>query len=168
MTPSADDAGGVEADGVSQVYRAVSRRADLDALHDVIVRHGLEALAWDVPYLVVAARNQTRSRARTDSRRATPVAEVPEPPEAALDDPLDLAVQGDMRRRLLLALAQLPDEDVIVVWYHANGYSDREIQQGLVGRGASADLTVEAIRKRRQRAHERLRSLLHTSAGEQP
>lgn len=167
MTPSVDDAGRVEAEGGSEAYRAASRTADLDALHDVIIRHGLEALAWNVPYLVVAARNQARSRARTDSRRATSVADVPEPPEAAIDDPLDLAVQGDRRRELLLALAQLPDEDVIVVWYHAKGYSDREIRQGLLSRGASPGLTIEAIRKRRQRVHERLRSLLHSTAGEQ-
>jgi hypothetical protein len=45
-------------------YAELLRVTDPDALHDLLVRRGPEILDRDLPYLVVAARNQLRGKMR--------------------------------------------------------------------------------------------------------
>ena len=144
-------------------YAELLRVSDPDALHDLLVRHGPGILDRDLPYLVVAARNQQRSTLR----RGAASHEVPSPDirddqaERSLWDPLARVVADEALNDLLTALGDLDSRDLLVLWSHAAGRSDAEIA------AQWDDLqfdpprpSIESIRKRRQRARTRLRKRL--------
>jgi hypothetical protein len=139
-------------------YRALTRAADLDAVHDLIVAKGAEVLDLPFPYLVVAARNRARDRYRRRTRE-----DLTGQPELGSTgsawDPLELVVANDELRRTLERLAAMDDRDVLVVWSSANGLSDAEIVSAWNDLGFQPpDPTPDAIRKRRERARRELSS----------
>jgi len=143
------------------LYRKLSRLTGLDALHQLIAAHGPEILDKGLPYLLVAARNWKRSALR---RRAAHV-EVSVPDldhlPSSLWDPFRQLEQKESLRAVLGALAELDDQDVLVVWRHAEGHSDEEIRREWNALGFEPrDPSVEYLRKRRQRARESLRETL--------
>lgn len=143
-----------------ELYRRLSRIIDMDALHSVIARHGAEVLDKGLPYVLIAARNWRRSDHRRNSAHPeVPVADAPEP--ASLWDPFQELAQSRSLSRLTSALASLADEDVLVVWRHAEGYTDTEIQKEWDELGFEPRTPSDAyIRKQRQRARARLKELL--------
>ncbi|HEX3391569.1 MAG TPA: hypothetical protein VHS55_03310 [Solirubrobacteraceae bacterium] len=145
-------------------YRALLASADADAVHDLIVRHGAEILDRDLPYLVVAARNQLRSSKRSGPERYdTPMGELPERPtaEGSIWDPLARIAAHEGLLALARSLAELDARDVLVLWSHAAGHSDAEIVAQWDRLGFSPPNPTEvAIRKRRERAGQRLREHL--------
>lgn len=146
-----------------ELYRKLSRIADLDALHSVIAAHGAEVLDKGLPYVLIAARNWRRSdHRRSAAHPEVPVTDAPEP--ASLWDPFQELAQNESLRRLTSALAELADEEVLVVWRHAEGYTDGEIQQEWDALAFEPRTpSVEYIRKRRQRARARLKELVGTA-----
>lgn len=144
-------------------YAQLLEVSDPDALHDLLVRHGPEILDRDLPYLVVAARNQRRS----SLRRGAPRHEMPSPDvreieqERSLWDPLATVLADERLNELVTALGELDRRDLFVVWGHAAGRNDAEI-------AAEWDQlqfdpprpSLGAIRKRRQRARTQLRKRL--------
>jgi hypothetical protein len=134
----------------------------MDALHSVIAEHGAEILDKGLPYVLIAARNWRRTDYRRSSAHPTvPVAQVPEP--VSLWDPFQELAQSESLHRLTSALAKLSDDEVLVVWRHAQGYADNEIQKEWDALGFEPRTpTLEYIRKRRQRARARLKELLGT------
>ncbi len=145
-------------------YRALLASTDADAVHDLIARHGPEILDRDLPYLIVAARNQLRSELRRPSRRHVVLTSAaPEQPtaEGSIWDPLARVTADESRRALLLALAELDPRDVLVLWSRAAGRTDAEVAAQWDQLGFSPPNPSEtAIRKRRERAGERLRKQL--------
>jgi hypothetical protein len=142
-------------------YRVLLESTDADSVHDLIVRQGPEILDRDLPYLIVAARNQLRSRMRRGPEHYdVPTSEVPATAtgEGSIWDPLARATTHETLRELALAMANLDPRDVLVLWSHANGHSDAEIvaEWDQLGFKPSSP-TYVAIRKRRERAVQRLR-----------
>jgi hypothetical protein len=144
-------------------YQELLSIADGDALHDLLVRHGPEILDRDLPYLVVAARNQVRSRSRRGAAKyERPSEDVGADAEAdSLWDPVARAMAHEGLRELLAELGDLDPRDVMVLWSHAAGRTDHEIaaewdKLGFKPRGPS----LESIRTRRARARTLLRQRL--------
>jgi hypothetical protein len=144
-------------------YVALLRASDPDALHDLLVRNGPEILDRDLPYLVIAARNQLRSRLR----RGAASHEIPSPDVRAdeeagsLWDPLARVMADEALGELLIELAELDPRDILVLWSTAAGRSDAEIagewdELQFQPSNPSPDL----IRKRRERARTRMRDRL--------
>lgn len=132
--------------------------SDSDALHDLLVRHGPGILDRDLPYLVVAARNQKRSTLRRGAARfETPSPDVHIDEQRSLWDPLARVMADEALGQLLSALASLDPRDVLVLWSNAAGQSDAEIaSQWDSLRFDPPNPSIESIRKRRQRARARL------------
>ena len=144
-------------------YAELLRVSDPDALHDLLIRHGSGILDRDLPYLVVAARNQQRSTLR----RGAPSREIPSPDvsgdldQPSLWDPLAIVLADEGLRELIAGLAELDPRDVLALWSHAAGRSDAEIAaQWDDLRFEPPNPSEESIRKRRQRARKRLRERL--------
>jgi hypothetical protein len=146
-----------------EVYRKLRTIVDPDALHQLIAAHGPEILQKGLPYILIAARNWQRNRYRQAvAHPQVPLTELPADVSArSVWDPYERLAQKEGLRALADALARLDDEDFLVVWRHAEGEPDTAIQQewDAVGFQPPAP-TVEYLRKRRQRARERLRTLL--------
>ena len=143
-----------------ELYRELSRITDLDALHSVIAAQGAEILDKGLPYVLIAARNWRRSAHRRSlAHQEIAVTDAPEP--ASVWDPFQELAQNESLARLTSALSELADEDVLVVWRHAEGYADSEIQHEWDELGFEPRTpTMEYLRKRRQRAREQLKDLL--------
>jgi hypothetical protein len=158
VPPRGEETAGV-ADN-TQVYRQLSRIADKDALHSLIAKHGPEILEKGLPYVLIAVRNWQRSafRART-AHREVAADEAPEP--SSIWDPVEELYHKKSLQQLAVALGELDDEDALVLWRHAEGYSDAEIRKEWDKLGLSPQNPAEEyLRKRRQRARERLRNIL--------
>jgi hypothetical protein len=143
-----------------ETYRKLSSITDKDALHSVIAIHGAQILDKGLPYVLIAARNWQRSaHRRTAAHPEVPVTDLPEP--ASLWDPFQELEQKESLRALASAFSQLDNQDVLVVWRHAEGYTDIQIQQEWDALGFEPRTpSEEYLRKRRQRARERLKTLL--------
>jgi hypothetical protein len=145
-------------------YRELLAASDADSVHDLVVRHGPEILDRDLPYLIVAARNQLRSEMRRGSSRYdTPVSEPPQETtvEGSAWDPLARVMAHERLRELAEAMAGLDPRDVLVLWAHAAGHSDAEIIEQWNRLGFSPlGPTAVAIRKRRERAGQLVRDRL--------
>jgi hypothetical protein len=144
-------------------YRQLREVADPDAVQDLVARHGPAILDRSLPYLVVSARNEQRGRARKASARRE--VSYAAPPDQQLTprtwDPLARVASNDQLRRVLEALASLDDRDVLVVWRRAEGVTDDEIRAEWDARGfMPPHPNDDAIRKRRERARARLRTML--------
>ncbi len=146
-----------------EVYRKLSRISDKDALHQLIAAHGTEILDRGLPYVLIAARNWKRSAIRRGaSHTEVPVTDLEIEPSSSLWDPFQQLEQKEALRSVTDALAQLEDPDFLVIWRHAEGYSDLDIQREWNELGFDPPRpAVEYLRKRRQRARERLRKILH-------
>jgi hypothetical protein len=148
------------ADERERTYLALHRVADVDAVHDLVLRHGPDVLARELPYLIIATRNRLRDSLRqadARQRRETHIAAGSTP----ATDPAAEVERTWARDRLISALARLSDADVIVLWRHAEGFDDRSVITELEAKGlVDTGLTEVALRKRRQRALERARTLL--------
>lgn len=144
----------------AELYRKLSRISDIDALHSLIAAHGAEILDKGLPYVLIATRNLRRSEHRRSVAHSDVTAASIQGP-VSLWDPYQQLEHTESLQRVTSALSELDDEDVLVVWKHAEGYSDTEIQQewDVLGFEPRAP-TVEYLRKRRQRARERLKKLL--------
>ena len=150
-------------DAQRQRYQALLEVSDPDALHDLLVRHGPGILDRDLPYLVVAARNQLRSKSRRGApRHELPTEQIPEgQAEPSIWDPLARVISDERMEALLNALGELDPRDLLVVWSHAAGRSDAEIAAQWDQLGFDPhNPSEESIRKRRQRARGRLRERL--------
>jgi hypothetical protein len=133
---------------------------DRDALHSLIATHGAKILDKGVPYVLIAARNWQRSaHRRVEAHPEVPVTEVTEP--VSLWDPFQEIERKESLRALTTALSQLDDQEVLVVWRHAEGYTDLQIQREWDALGFEPRTpSEEYLRKRRQRAREHLKTLL--------
>ena len=149
-----------------ETYAKLGRRAELDEVHENLAKataseEVLKPLENTVAWVLLRARLDARSRRAKEARRAEKAAEndqlLPLPPL----DPLALLRQQELAETLVRALGKLSEIDARIVWQHAEGLDDREIHDRL-----SAELPDEptpslaSIRKRRQRARERLRETL--------
>jgi hypothetical protein len=152
-------------------YSELLRVVDPDALHDLVVRHGPEILERDLPYLVVAARNQRRGKLRRGAARyEVPSADV-RAGEAAgsVWDPLARVVARETLRELLAELAELDPRDVLALWSHAAGRTDAEIVAEWDALGFEpANPSEASIRQRRSRTRQRLRERLGLTDDESP
>ena len=147
-------------------YERVKARGDLEPVHELLARYGPRILDFGVPYVVVAARNWRRSEARrARATRETPTERVPEKvAPASLWDPWVQVQANDELRRLASAMADLDDSDVLVLWRHIEGRTDREIADEWDVLGYKpAKPSVSLVAKRRERARERLRHALGDS-----
>jgi hypothetical protein len=142
----------------SDVYRRALLKADRDALHEVVVRNGAEILECGVPYIVVSARH----RAARERKRAARDVSIDKADESWLSvDPYEQIEKNDTLRGLINHLATLPDEDVVLVWAHAQGASTEEMRKLWQAAGFEPKApTLDALRKRLQRAHEKLRAMV--------
>jgi len=143
----------------SMRYAELLRVSDADALHELLLRHGPAILDRELPYLVVAAGNQRRSMAR----RGAASHEIPSPDIRGDDqprsiwDPLASAIAREGFAELLAALGDLDPRDLLVLWSHAAGASDKEIAaQWHDLQFDPPSPSIESIRKRRERARVRL------------
>jgi hypothetical protein len=142
-------------------YRELANVRDRDALHDALVK---DPTLWDkdAPLTVVAARWRSLDETRRTRRRREIAARTP--PEADTDlsvDPLAILLAREELDGVRKALAELDPRDLHVLWLHAAGYSDEEVLQIWRRLGFEPrDPSPEWLRKRRQRARERLRARL--------
>jgi len=92
---------------------------------------------------------------RAKRKRAAPLGEAPDVRDVSGDGDPETAVEAAvLRRRLVNAVEQLPDNQrVVVVLKDVHGWSHAEI-------AAELSITVTATKVRLHRAHQRLRSLL--------
>jgi hypothetical protein len=141
-------------------YRLLASITDKDALHNVIATYGAQVLDKGLPYVLIAARNWQRSaHRRLAVHPEVPLTDISEP--VSLWDPFEQLQQKESLRALANALSQLDDPEILVVWRHAEGHTDAEIQQEWDALGFEPrNPTEEYLRKRRQRARERLKVLL--------
>lgn len=104
-------------------------------------------------WLFVVARNRaiTLDRSRR-ARPSTPVADVPEPGVAP--DPAELAAQGDQTRRVVEALASLPEEQLQVMTL---AYFGSLTQEEIATRLA---IPLGTVKSRARLALDRLRNTL--------
>jgi DNA-directed RNA polymerase specialized sigma24 family protein len=146
-----------------RVYERLKNVADEDAVHDLIARHGPQFLDRDLPFLIVAARNQLRSRLRRAHREhlALQMPDLADPSGDAYD-----AATGRIGvDALLSALARLDPRDTLLLWRFAEGVPDKEIAAEWEARQLKpSNPSAAALRKRRERAREKLRSMLDSSA----
>lgn len=154
--------GGDPAEEWREVYEALARRPELEEVHELIARKGPEVLRRGVPWLLIRARLDARSTARRQRRRARAAEDaVPPPGGASLWDPYERVVAAESLSRLLAGLAELPLEDALLVWWHAEGRSDTEVAAQWQELGlAPKEPSAAALRKRRERARKRLREHL--------
>jgi hypothetical protein len=146
------------------LYERLKRATDLDALHEIIAARGPSILDRGFPYLLVAARNRARSRHRQETRRSD--ASPEDSANRSRWDPFEQLSGRETLRRLLDCLAELADEDALILWRHAQGWSDDEILEewkalGFEPREPSAAL----LRKRRERARNELARRLGRDRG---
>jgi hypothetical protein len=136
-----------------------------EAIHDLIVRSGPAILDRGISYLIVAARRRRAETWRTEKRRRDLLQQHGEEVAAALPqsvwDP-DVILSANRALRCVVdALSELEDEDVLVVWRHAQGVRDDEIVKEWDERGFQPPApTTDLIRKRRERARQALRDRL--------
>jgi hypothetical protein len=100
-------------------------------------------------------------------RRETPTSDFGELSAAAHAPSLvDQVITSLQARTLLEHLAALDDPDLLVIWRHAEGVSDVEIQAEWELAGyRPREPSLGYIRKRRERARTRLRRLLDVAEG---
>ena len=149
------------------VYIRALGLTDIDSLHEVVAKHGVAVLQKGLPYVVLAARLEMLSSARTNSRRR----DIREKNRRELStasgwDPYEQTAQSEVLRAITNALAELPYGDVLTIWRNAEGYSDREIVEEWKRIGLRPEKpTPAAIRKRRERAIVRLREMVIEQLG---
>jgi hypothetical protein len=151
------------------IFRELLARSDDDSLSlsDLVARHGPEVLDREVPYLVVALRNQTRSRMRQDARQ-----DALRQPAAGLSesiDPARVVLAREELHAVASALSDLEPRDAWAVWWHANGLDDDEIAQ--LWDEAAFDPPAPSrdyLRKRRERARNTLRAAMAAWQREPP
>lgn len=147
-----------------RVYERLRRVADEDSVHDLVARYGPEILDRDLPFLIVAARNQLRSR----MRRAHSEQLALQVPDAAdpRGDAFDVATGQIGVDALLSALARLDPRDTLLLWRVAEGVPDQEVADEWDARGLlPSNPSPAALRKRRERARARLRETLESPSG---
>lgn len=143
------------------LYERLRRAADLDAIHDLLAKHGPQILDRGFPYLIVSARNRVRSQQRRAAIRREISSDDVREAEFPFWDPFERIAQREDLRRVAEALAGLDDEEILVIWRHTEGRSDREIQAEWDEHGFEPPSPNPAyLRKRRERARKRLRKLL--------
>src|SRR5688572_11941343 len=100
------------------VYEAAVARADIDAVHDLIARHGTAILDRGLPYVLVAARNRIRDTQRQAGRRREHPFPAGEPvdPRQPIDDALGALKLSTAEERLARALDRLGDREVVLLW----------------------------------------------------
>jgi DNA-directed RNA polymerase specialized sigma24 family protein len=153
--PPASD--GPERELREEEYEEISQRISKEELHDQIAQRGLEILDRGVPYVVQAARWRRIDAARRRSRERPLDSEPVD--LGQIMSPFEAAVASEERRMLVDALAEFPDADVLAVWRHAEGIPDEEIAAAIEALG-HRHISPAGVRKRRERALEKLRKLL--------
>jgi DNA-directed RNA polymerase specialized sigma24 family protein len=143
-------------------YGEVRTFLDEDALHDLLLRRGSAILDQPIPYLVRAVRNQQIDNWRKHRRDLSFDELSPNTSStSAMWDPLVRVAQSDELSRVLDAIASMDDRDVLVLWAHEAGSSDEEIQAEWDRlQYKPANPSLEALRKRRERARAALRRLV--------
>jgi RNA polymerase sigma factor (sigma-70 family) len=115
------------------------------------------------PWLRQLARNRARQHLRTHlraRRRLSVVGERPEDPADPTGLAPDLLARAEDQRRLRAAIDELPDDArEVVTLYYREGRSVAQVASLL-------DLGEDTVKKRLQRARERLRQALLDEAGE--
>jgi hypothetical protein len=113
-----------------------------------------------LPYLVAKARYEVLNRQRKAfQRHEISSGSLPDVATQSFEDAyVDWVIADSALRRVLEAVSQLSDEDVIILWRHVEGMSDQQIRD----RWASWRLptpapSIAALRKRRERIRNRLR-----------
>jgi RNA polymerase sigma-70 factor (ECF subfamily) len=132
---------------VSAFRKADTYRGDAAVttwLHRIVVNACLDRLR----------RRQTRATAPLPDDLDTAVADLPDGDRSALVDPADVAVDGELRRAVLAALAALPPEQrAAVVLVDMEGYSVEET-------AAFLDCAPGTVKSRCARARAKLLPLL--------
>jgi hypothetical protein len=142
-------------------YRQLEGFRDRDALHEALAR---DPRLWDkdAPIVVAAARYQELDERRRTARRSRLTAKASaDPPPLHAWDPLALVLAREEFTELRSALAELDRQDLLVLWLHAAGHSDRDIAttwDALELKPSSPSLA--SIRKRRERVRAHLRERL--------
>lgn len=137
-----------------EVYQQAVTVADSDAVHDLLIQYGPEILDKGFPYIIIAARNRQRSAHRV-GRRQRELLEQEWRSETASPrwDAYSRVSHLESFRILLDAMAEMSDEDVLTTWRHAEGYSDKEIQEEWDDLGLDPPRpSLALLRKRRERA----------------
>lgn len=161
-TPSSDP---------DRVYREVVADPEVAAeqseegLHTLIAEGGLGILDKEVPYLICASRERAWRDRRRDVRRSRLLQRSPgratlsqSNAAASLWDPYERLAGRERMRILLDLLSDLPNEDVLSLWWHASGVTDREILERLMRLDdAHGALTLDALRQRRSRTRAALK-----------
>lgn len=144
------------------VYNRAIQLMGMDSVHDAIAQGGMDVLRHGIPYLIVAARWQ---KFRTYRKRSGQ--ELPTNNTEGVIAPMDIwnpylqLERNETLRIVTEALAEFPDHDIIVIWDRLEGYTDEEIRQKLVKlKIGPSNPTLPLIRKRRERALKRLRTIL--------
>lgn len=144
------------------VYRRAIQIMEQDSVHDAIVKGGIEILQKGIPYVVVASRWQKLKKFRKKSAQDLPITNeesIIAPP--SIWDPFEQVSQNEVLKIITDSLADFSDEDIIAVWGHAEGRSDKEILQIWIDQKLGPpNPKLSLIRKRRERALKRLRSIL--------
>jgi hypothetical protein len=151
--------GGLKRDQFEK-YKKLRRMVDNDAVQDLLERHGPKILDRSFPYLVVAARNRLRDRSRRGaSRFETSTALLPDVGEKSQTwDPLTKVIGQENLQRLVAALSDMDDRDVLVVWRNVEGVPYSEIRSEWDARGFQPPSpSVQTLRKRNERALSKLR-----------
>lgn len=146
------------------VYRRAIQIMGMDAVHDAIAKGkgGIDILRRGVPFVVRGARYKQLDKYRKKSGRELPTdkADELEAPRS-IWDPYEQVERNDTLRIITEALAELSDEDVIAVWDHFEGYSDKEIQKKWIElKIGPQNPEISLIRKRRERALKRLKPII--------
>jgi hypothetical protein len=134
----------------------------MENVHDAIAQGGIDVLRHGVPYLVVAARWQKARKYKKQSGHEQLTNNTED-----IVDPGDiwnpyLQVERNQTMRILTdALAELPDHDILAVWGRMEGLTDKEIRDKWIElKIGPQNPTLSLIRKRRERALKKLRSVL--------
>ncbi len=151
-----------ESNSQADIYRDLikTRSVREDSIHEMINRHGVEILDRDFPYLIAVAKGLRRSADRTARRRRL-LLELKSSRARSTYDPLNEVTTREDLRATLEALAELPDIDATMLWWHALGYSDREIAERWIRFEPDAERISEAaIRQRRSRSRKQLKAIV--------
>lgn len=165
MKPTRRPVSTAEPKGVEAYLRAF-HITDRDSLHEVIAREGPGILEKGLPYVLLAARWTRASAFRKDTRQRTLLERAGDAatPLPSAWDPYERATQNEQLRILLDAIGRLSIEgrlgfeDMKILWSHAQGSTDREIQSLWAEWGLTPPPpALPALRKRRQRVLGQIR-----------
>jgi hypothetical protein len=146
------------------VYNLAIKKMGAESVHDAIAKKGTDILHNKLPYVVQAARYQKSEKYKKSSRKREILTDMNNDKFPASDiwNPYKKIERNETLRIITECLAELPDEDVLAVWGKFDGLSDEKIRKQWIGlKIGPKNPKLSLIRKRRERALRRLRTMVN-------